>query len=274
MLIDTHCHLDMISQPIVDVLDRAKERGVEVFITQGTNVDSSVKAVALAQRFPEIYATVGIHPEEISSSQFSVLNAVKEIETLISKVKVVAVGEVGLDYYIVARSDDEDEVARGVTKQRQMELFKTQILLAIKHKKALVVHDRDAIEDTMATLQGVWVDALEYRTVFHCCPADERLLQYAVAHHVYIGIDGDITWSKKKQRFIKTVPLELLVLETDSPFLVPLELKVIEKENEPKNISVVRDMVALIKEVLPQEVERVTTENATRLFSLSHLLTE
>ncbi|MFA6005851.1 MAG: TatD family hydrolase [Patescibacteria group bacterium] len=265
MLIDTHCHLNMMQAPVEEVVHRASESGVSVLITQGTNLASSTAAVDLAHKFPGVFATVGIHPEDLSPN---IEVRISNIEEMLSQPKVVGVGEVGLDYYIVARNDDEDEVAQGVTKQQQIELFKAQALLAIKHKKALVIHDREAVEDVIGVLQEVWSKELEYHTVFHCCPADERLLEFAVQHHIYIGIDGDISWSKKKQRFISSVPLELLVLETDSPFLIPLELKQIILENEPKNITIVRDAVARIQNHPIEIVESATTLNAHRLFSI------
>lgn len=263
MLIDTHCHLNMIAAPTDEVVARAEKNGVTTLITQGTGTASSRKAVEIAHQFSNVYATVGIHPEDMHDR-----NDISAIENLLQDPKVVGVGEVGLDYFIISKS------LGSIEKEKQKTLFRRQIQLAVKYKKALVIHDREAVEDVLLTLTEEWADELEYHTVFHCCPADEKLLDFAASHHIYIGIDGDISWSKKKQRFIQTVPLELLVLETDSPFLVPLELKEAEKENEPKNTLTVRDIVAKVKETTQEEIGRVTTANARRLFSLTTGLTK
>ena len=264
MLIDTHCHLDIMRAPIEDVVRRAQEEGVTTLITQGTNCESSAQALEIATKFPNVYATVGIHPEDIGED-FSVSN-VRTFETLLNEKKVVGVGEVGLDYNLIAESKVTSQ--KSIVKDRQTKLFSEQIKLATKYKKSLVIHNREAVEDVLLTLQELWSPELEFHTVFHCCPADERLLQFAIIHHIYIGVDGDISWSKRKQRFIAQVPLEMLVLETDAPYLVPLDLKGVEQENEPKNVTIVRDIVARVKNTSWEVVENVTTSNAMRLFQL------
>ncbi|MEK9179240.1 MAG: TatD family hydrolase, partial [Patescibacteria group bacterium] len=127
---------------------------------------------------------------------------------------------------------------------------------------------RETAEEMIKILFENWNEALKNRTVLHCCEASDNLFAFAKENGIYIGIDGDITWSKKKQRFIQSVPLSMLVLETDAPYLTPLALKETEKWNEPKNVAVVAEWVAKIKEISIDEVGKVTNENAQRLFGI------
>jgi len=150
--------------------------------------------------------------------------------------------------------------------------------LAIKYDKSLILHNREAREDILEVLREMWDKKLEGRTVFHCCEPDMELLEFAKKHKMFIGIDGDVTyWKKKlfgfaqsKQEFIKKVPLEMLVLETDSPFLIP-ELsgsRSWTRYNEPKNIVLIAEFVAKLKNVSINRLIDTTTENAKKLFKI------
>lgn len=158
----------------------------------------------------------------------------------------------------------------------QKELLKKQIDLAKKYKKSIIFHNREAKQDVLSILQDQWDSIFEYRSVFHCCEPDfvetghaQSLLQFAKNHKMFIGVDGDITYYPEKQEFIKQVPLEMLVLETDSPFLLPEPLKTERKyPNEPKNIALFTKLIADLKETSVEEIVMKTTENAMRLFKL------
>jgi TatD DNase family protein len=151
----------------------------------------------------------------------------------------------------------------------QQYLFIKQIQLASDHHKSLIIHSREAVDEVIDLLTTYWHTNLTGRAVFHCCEPDKRLLSFAQKQHLYIGVDGDITYNKKKQEFIKTVPLNMLVLETDSPYLLPEPLKSRkEYPNEPKNISIILSFISRLLPISKQELEKQTDENARRLFAL------
>lgn len=287
MLFDTHCHLNFqaFNDILGEVIEGAERAGIGWILVPGTNITTSKKALQIVQNKNsslELYAAVGIHPHHVFEYQISngskTLSAdekeieagLKEIEKLLQNPKAVAVGEVGVDRFYYRNTKYEDYRVSEEFIDLQIKILTEQIQLAKKYKKALIFHNRQAVEDLLNVLEGVWDSTLEERVVFHCCEADERLLEFAKKHRVYIGVDGDITWSKRKQRFIKTVPLELLVLETDAPYLTP---EPVRKEtrfpNQPQNITFVRDCVAKVKAVDKDIIEQTTTKNAKFLFNLA-----
>jgi TatD DNase family protein len=274
MYIDTHCHLNFRksseSEILTDVeveqtITRARKAGVSQIIVPGTTLESSQRAVELAQKFSEIYAAVGIHPHHAS---FYRDVSLEKIQGYTSIEKTVAIGEVGIDKHQYSITQYSSYQVDKVFLEKQTQLFKLQINLVKDCNKALIVHNREAVEETLLTLSDCWDNKMAWKTVFHCCEANEKLLQYGLEKKIFFGIDGDLSWSKKKQRFIREVPINLLVLETDAPFLLPLELREKELVNEPKNISLIAELVAKIKEIGVEEVEKRTTENAERLFDL------
>lgn len=277
MFIDTHCHLNfkavsedntLDGEQVAVIIKRAKENKVEKLVIPGTTIESSKIAVKIANQYDGVYASVGIHPHHALSQGATlkelVLENLLQGDTL--KGKIVAVGEVGIDKHSYQITQYENYRVDSFFLAKQIELFKNQITLAKTFKKSLIIHNREATSEMLKTLEQNWSGELLGRTVFHCCEADERLLEFTRKHQIFIGIDGDISWSKKKQRFIYSVPIENLVLETDSPFLLPESLKKIEKYNEPKNIPLIAGIVAQIKGISLREVEERTTENAEKLF--------
>ena len=276
MLFDTHCHLNFqaFEESLLAIIESAQAIGVQKIVIPGTDVTSSQKATAIAAAHKWMYAAVGIHPHHMyklknKSAKLKIIEELKNIEKLLAEKKVVAIGEVGVDrheYEITQYQDysiDEEFIAV------QKVLLARQIDLAIQYEKSLILHNRKAVDDILEVLAEKWDDTLRFRTVFHCCEADEQLLAFAIDKGVYIGVDGDITWSKKKQRFIQSVPLAMLVLETDAPYLTPEGARAKQPfPNEPKNITYVRDMVAHIHNITSMEVEKKTTDHALRLFNV------
>lgn len=277
MLFDTHCHLNFkaFTTSLSTVVDDAKKIGVQNIVIPGTDVLTSQKAVNIAKITSGLYAAVGIHPHHVydlknTNEEFEITEELKKIELFLSEKKVVAIGEVGIDRYEYTSTKYQNYVVDEEFVAIQKDLLIRQIKLAIVYGKSLIVHNRKAVDDLLDIITSSWDQKLSGRTVFHCCEADDRLLAYALDKGIYIGVDGDITWSKKKQRFIATVPLEKLVLETDSPYLTPEEARAKQVfPNEPKNITYVRDMVARIHNVDLSEIEKQTTENAMKLFKLT-----
>ena len=272
MLIDTHCHLNFkVFRGREEVMiNRAQAVGVKLFIVPGADPKTSQQAVMLAQKYPSVYAAVGVHPHHAVQHPGGVSELLDNLKTLILKPKVVAVGEIGIDLYQYEQTKYLDYKITPEFVKAQEQLFVTQIKLALEFNKTLILHNRQAVEVLLPLLENNWDQKLKNRTVFHCCEADERLLDFAIKHHIYIGVDGDLSWSKKKQRFIKQVPLEKLVLETDSPYLTPLSAR---KEgepnlNEPKNVILICDLLAAFKEINSNNVATQTTNNAVSLFGL------
>lgn len=268
-MFDTHCHLNLKTflKKEEETIKEAKKVGVNFIVVPAINLETSKKAVGLALKFFEVYAAVGIHPnylfkEKEKISLFKLDNYLKKIERLLKKPKVVAVGEVGLDY---SNKDFKNFV------KLQKEVFTRQINLAIKYKKALIVHSRQAKDDLLEIFKKYQERIIKekQRIVFHCLEPDDDLLNFARKNHIFIGVDGDVTYERKKQEFVKKIPLDLLVLETDSPFLLPEPLK--SKKlypNKPKNLFFVAQFISKILNISFDKLIKKTDENAKYLFQI------
>ncbi len=244
MLIDTHCHLtkQFLDDP-TETIKHARENGIEKLICVGTNLEDSKEAIQIAHDFENVYASVGIHPEENCDNW-------DEFEKLISETKVVAIGETGLDY--------------KVGSPNQKEIFKKQIFFAEKYNKSLIIHIRDAQEELMRILDT----ARMTRGVFHCFSGNPDYLKYVLNLGFYVSFAGNVTFKKAQElhELAKLVPLDRLLVETDSPFLSPEPLR--GKQNTPTNVKIVAQYLANLKSVPFEELEKVTSNNATTLFNL------
>ena len=290
MFFDTHCHLNFeaFNLRVEEVINQANKAGVGHIVIPGTDLKTSEKAIKIAEKNQGVYAAMGIHPHHIfeiysksSIPKFfdgkpqTAKNLISSLLKLLSHPKVVAIGEVGIDRHIYQKTKYPDYKIEEEFVKLQKVFLKEQIKLAIKYNKSLILHNREAREDTLGVLRSVWDRKLEGRAVFHCCEPDKTLLEFAQDHKMFIGVDGDITYYKEKQRFIKTVPLEMLVLETDSPFLMPEPLRQgfggQARYNEPKNIPLIAEFIAKLKNISIEEIAKTTTENAKRLFRIKTL---
>ncbi len=272
--IDTHCHLNFkrFNKTRDQVIINSKNNAVEAFIVPGTDITSSQKAVELTKEYTSLYAAIGIHPHHTFNAKrvtYNVKNDVQELEKLITHPNVVAVGEIGLDRHVYEETKYPHYQIDDAFMQAQKEYFIAQIRLAKKYQKAIIVHNRETKDDLLATLDREWSEEMSYHTVFHCCEPDAELLTYAQVHNIYIGVDGDVTYGGEKAEFAKKVPLEMLVLETDSPFLLPEPLRTQKLyPNTPATIPLIAQCIADLKGVQLEEVARVTTKNARRLFKI------
>lgn len=274
-MFDTHCHLNFsIFQNKVGVMIKeARKVGVSYFLVPGTDFETSKKAVEIAEKFDGVYAAVGIHPHhimEIKNQKLKIKNynlksKVEEIEKLLFHPKAITVGEIGLDRYIYQKTKYKNYQVDNEFINLQKWFFIEQLKLAKKYKKAVIVHNRRAKKDLLEVLLKIenWNLKIN-KMVFHCCEPDDDLLVFAQKHKIFIGVDGDIVYNQKKQEFIKKVSLELLVLETDSPFLSPQKTF----PNEPKNLLLIAEFVAKLKNVSVEQLTRITTKNAIKLFNL------
>jgi TatD DNase family protein len=261
-MVDTHCHLNfsVFDKNLETIVNKARVVGVNQIVVPSTNLNDAYQAVAIAQRYPEVYAAVGIHPLSLLSVGTKFILPIDELKRLLTEPKVVAVGEVGLDRKENPTSD--------IFCCQKISL-KTQINLAASYNKSLILHSRQGSKELLKLLRANWNKNLAGRTVFHCCESETVLLTFAKKHHIYLGVDGDITFSPVKQHFFKLVPLELLVLETDSPFLLPEPLRAKKLyPNEPANLIFIAKKVAEILNLTLNQVIKVTTINARRLFNL------
>jgi len=275
-MFDTHCHLNFkrFQGQEKEIIEQARSVGINGIIVPGTDVKSSFKALELAKLYSGVYAAVGIHPHHaqeiyLKSDNPNTINPLKEIETLLEHEKVVAIGEVGLDRHVYKNTKYKNyEVTNDFIKS-QRELLISQIHLALEYKKSIIFHNWEAKNDLIPLLHAHWDTLLEYRAVFHCCEPDEELLQFAKTHHIFIGVDGDVTYDIKKKEFIKHIPLDMLVLETDSPYLLPEPLRSQKKyPNTPSNITLIAEYIADELHISKAEIAEITTQNARKLFNL------
>ena len=245
MQIDTHCHL---SYEDYDNLDEVV-KNIDIAITSGTNDDTNKEVLDVVSKYNNIYGTLGIHPEDIDSISD---NSFKFIEDNLNNKKIVAIGEIGLDYYWV--KDNKEE---------QKELLRKQMKIAEKYNMPVVIHSREAIEDTYNILKNYKV-----KGTIHCFSSSYEMALKFIKLGYKIGIGGVVTFknSKKLQDIVDRLDLKDILLETDSPYLSPEPLR--GKKNVPYNTYYVAKKIAEIKNVSIDEVLTVTGENAIELFDL------
>lgn len=254
MYIDTHAHLqfDSFDEDRELVIQRAIKNNVAAIITIGTDVETSGKAVFLAEKYASVFAAVGIHPTDcnnVTAEDFKI------IEKLAGHEKVIAIGEVGLDYYHMR-----------APKEVQDETFTKQIQIAGEMNLPLIIHNRDSHEDMYKLLVREAVS--DVGGVMHSFSGDENFLRDILELDLHVSFTGNITFKKNTSgALLKQTPLERLLLETDSPFLTPVPLR--GKRNEPAFVIHTARKIAEVKAISEEDVARVTTENANRLFKLN-----
>ncbi len=267
-LFETHVHLQMRRYaPDLDaVLHRAAEAGVTAAVVPGTTLADSRAAVALAEQYAEgpcqLYAAVGIHPTEGDSFDERVQ---AELRALARSPRVVAIGEIGLDYYWPSVPD------RGwpcATPARQREVFQAQLTLAAELDLPVIIHDREAHADTLSILRSWVAGGSGRRGTLHAYAAGPALLGEALSLGFFIGMDGPVTFKKavNLHEVARTVPLDRLLLETDGPYLTPHPFR--GRRNEPAYLSYIAARIAELRGCSPDEVAAITTANALRLFRL------
>ncbi len=258
MIIDTHIHLDdnRYYEDLEEVLDRAREAGVERFIIPGADPKTLARAVEIADIYDDVYFAIGVHPYDMKN--FETLDFEKYIE----HEKCIAIGECGLDYFRLEGNDEEklDE------KKQQKEVFIAQIELAKKYKKPMIIHIRDASRDSKELL--LEYNASEVGGVLHCYNADEELLSLA-NEGFYFGIGGVVTFknAKKLVNVLPKIPREKLLVETDGPYLTPTPHR--GKRNEPLYTKLVVEKISELLNFSVEEINNITTENAQKLFHIS-----
>ncbi len=254
MLFDTHAHLDdkAFDADREDVFSLFSSAGVSHVLVPGCSVLSSQKALQIAENHSNTYAAVGIHPGEIATASFEALD---EIASLAQHPKCVALGEIGLDFYW-----DKDPVIRDT----QRYWFYQQLHLAFELNKPVIVHDREAHQECFDAVRNAGVQG-----VFHCYSSSAEMAVELVKIGFYCSFTGVVTYqgAKKALRAIEALPLERILIETDSPYLSPIPDT--KQRNDPRNVLAVAKTVASVKKIPLEDVIRITAENAARLFRVS-----
>jgi TatD DNase family protein len=254
LIIDTHCHLDDARYDDLDeVYKRAFENSVKAFIIPGADIKTLKRAVHLCQTYKNTFFAVGVHPYDIDEYDR------KYLEKYINHDKCIAVGECGLDYYRLP----EDEEEKKIEKEKQKEIFIDQIELAKEYQKPLIVHIREASQDSLEILK-TYADK-SFGGVLHCYNASAILLELT-EKNFYFGIGGVITFknAKKLVDIVKDIPLDRIILETDAPYLTPHPFR--GKRNEPAYTKYVLEKLSqlLLKPI--DELEKQFYQNSLRLF--------
>lgn len=252
-LIDTHTHINYLEKITAEEsIINALTNGVEKIIVPAGELKDFDEILALTQKYDNVYGMLGIHPESIEGWSEDILDKIKELS---KSEKIVAVGEIGLDYYW-----DKQH------KEQQKDIFIRQVKLANELNLPICVHDRDAHKDTYDILK-------EYnktsKVVLHCFSGSIEFARECLKEGWYIGIGGVVTFKSayKMQEVAKNIPLDRLVLETDAPYLTPVPYR--GKENQPAYVKYVAEEIAKLREITFEEVAEVTSSNAKLVFKVS-----
>jgi len=255
---DTHAHLDYpdYAPDFSDVIARAQAAGISKIISIGTSLDSSCRAIQLAERFPNIFAAVGWHPTEATAVPNDFRSALRE---LAKHPKVVAIGETGLDYHRLPGGDHEN--ARY--KQRQADLFQQQLDVAIEFGLNCIIHQRDAFDDTLAQLKPV---SGRVRGVFHCFGENAERMRKVLEIGSLVSFTGIVTfkYGQNVRDTVAATPAGKFMLETDCPYLAPVPYR--GKRCEPAYVKEISETVAQVRNCPLEELSATTCQTATEFF--------
>lgn len=252
MYFDTHAHYDdrTFDEDRETLLQSLGEGDVKLIIDPGCDAPSSRRALELAERFPFIYAAVGLHPEELDKYS---PESFEEICSMARHPRCVAIGEIGLDYYWDASHKEE-----------QKALFRRQIELALELDKPVIVHDREAHGDCLEIVR----DYPGLRGVFHCYSGSAEMAKELLKLGWYLGFDGPVTYknARKALEVLELCPMDRMLMETDSPYLSPVPMR--GKRNDSSNLKYVAEKIAQVKGISPEQAAAATLANGCRLFGI------
>lgn len=251
---DSHCHLNHadFGEETDAVVQRALDAGVRRIVTIGTRLENTAELLALAHKYPQIFVTVGVHPEYVAEREVS---ADEIAQAATSDEKIIALGEAGFDYFY-----DPD------TKDAQRKLFKNHLIAARKTGLPLVIHTRCAEQDTVDALS----EFPDVTGVFHCFSSKAELAKFGLERGWYLSASGILTFKKAQEirDIFKDVPLDRLLIETDAPYLAPVPYR--GKRNEPSFIVKTAEVLAELKGVSLEDLAKITTENFLTLFTKAY----
>ena len=249
---DTHAHYndEKFEEDRDIIIKQVQENNIKYITVVGYNIESSIKAIEIANKYDNIYATVGISPNDLESE----IN-LEKIENLAQNKKVVAIGEIGLDYYWNKENKD-----------LQRDIFLKQIEIANKLELPISIHTREAVYDTLDILKNKI--KVKNNGIFHCCPLNVELIKEAIKLGFYISFSGNVTFknSKNADKCIETVPKEKLLIETDSPYMTPEPHR--GKRNNSIYVKLVAQKIADVKNMNLEDVAKITLENAKRIYKI------
>ena len=260
-LLDSHAHYndEKFDNDRKEIIEQTLKNGVSNFIVAGYNIESSKKALNIVKEYKELYSIVGISPNDIED-----IKEDKDIDTNILKIeklikadnngKIVAVGEIGLDYYWNKEN-----------KELQKIIFKKQIELANKYNLPIVIHTRDAINDTLEIIKN---NEVKNRGIFHCCPLNRELVKEALKLGYYISLSGVVTFknAKNANEIIEMIPENRILIETDSPYLAPEPVR--GTRNNCMNVKYVAEKIGKIKNKTLEEIADITNKNTKTIFKI------
>ncbi len=252
-LFDSHAHYndEKFDDDRDTIIKEAYNSGITTIINAGYSLESSKKAIEIANQYEFMYATVGVSPNDIEDLKG---NYIEDIEELAKSHKVVAIGEIGLDYYWNKEN-----------KEKQKEIFMEQIKLANKLELPIVIHTREAVMDTIDILKKI---ECKKRGVFHCCPLNRELVKEALKLGFYISFAGPVTFknSKNAEEIVNLVPIEKILIETDSPYLSPEPVR--GRRNDSQNVKYIAQKIADIKGLTIEEVAKQMHKNIEKIFNM------
>ena len=257
-LFDSHSHLndEKFDEDREKTIDEIVKSGVTNFITAGYSVESSKKAIEIAKKYDFIYTTAGVSPNDIPQDEDELWKQLAEIENIAkNNSKVLAIGEIGLDYYWNTENKELQKIA-----------FIEQIKIANKLDLPIQIHTREAVMDTLQILKE---NKVKNTGIFHCCPQNRELIKEGLKLGFYISFAGPITFknSKNAVEMINLVPNDRILIETDSPYLAPEPVR--GTRNTPSNVKFVAQKIADVKGLTLENVEKITFENTKRILKMS-----
>lgn len=259
---DSHAHLDdtRFDEDRETLIQEIKKAGITKFVSAGYSIEGSKKGLELSKQFEYIYTTCGISPNDIPQTEEALWKDIDEIRHLVESnlesKKIVAIGEIGLDYYW------EKDLQR---REWQRQAFIKQIEMANSFELPIVIHTREAVMDTLEILKE---NIVNKKGIFHCCPLNRELVKEALKLGFYISFAGPVTFknSKNANEIIQMVPNDKMLIETDSPYLAPEPVR--GTRNDPKNVKFIAQKVADVKNMPLEEVAKITYENAKKIFDI------
>lgn len=240
-----------------DIIKSTYQEGISKFICAGYDIESSKKSIEISKKYDFIYSICGISPNDVPENKKEIKSYLEQIENIIKDniSNIVAIGEIGLDYYWNKENKDI-----------QKEIFIKQIELANNFNLPIVIHTREAVEDTLDILKNI--SKSNNKGIFHCCPLNRELVKEALKLDYYISFAGPITFknSKNAQEIVNMVPLEKILIETDSPYLAPEPKR--GTRNDSRNVKLIAEKIAEFKNISVKEVADKTYKNAKEIFRI------
>lgn len=256
-LIDTHAHLNFpdYENDLNKVIDRAVKNGVTKIICVSSSLKDSIKAIEIAKKYPGVvYAAVGIHPHQTNPQEkLTLKEQIKKLNKLAQTKEVIAIGECGLDYSPTPSEEKER------SKKDQLYLLQEQLKIAQRLSLPVCLHSRKALDDVLLILEKI-----PARGVLHCYAGGKKDIAKVLALGLYFGLDGNLTYDVGLQNVAKLIPLERILLETDSPFLTPEPYRGLR--NEPKNVRIITEFLAQLKGLPLNQLAKIVTENTYAAF--------